>query len=164
VTKVGDTSGVGTRFTTTAITDGSAWDLSAVSVGEVAVTSDGYKGIITAVSDGLDTLTIKGGWMPPSGRAPNPVTGIKPADGSTVTIHRISRLKSLTIQSLDSNVVTIYVGRHGTATALDLALAPGEFVVLRPDGVEYLDVTEVYVLAASGSRTVAYAAGGGRRT
>lgn len=163
VTKVGDTSGSGTTFATTSVVDGAAWDLSGITAGEVAVTSDGYKGIITAVDDGNDTLTIGGGWMPPSGRKPDINTNIKPTNGSTVTIHRVSRAKVISIQALTGNTADVYVGKHGTATSGDKKLTAGQILELTPDEEEFLDVTNVYAIAASGSQTAAYMGGGGKK-
>ncbi len=162
VTKVGDTSGAGTTFTVTTVVDAAAWDLSGVTEGEVVVTADGYKGIITDVDDANDTLTVAG-WMPPSGRTPDVRIPTKPADTSTVTIHRISRAKVLSIQSLPANTFDMYVGKHGTATSGDKKITAGQVQEIVPDEEEYLDVTRVYIIAASGSQTVAYMGGGGKR-
>lgn len=163
VTKVGDTSGAGTTFGVTSVVDAAAWDLSGVTAGEVVVTADGYKGVITTVDNGADTLTIAGGWMPPSGRTPDVRTSIKPTDGNTVTIHRVSRAKVISIQALPGNTANIFVGKHGTATSSDKKLTPGQILELVPDEEKYLDVTRVYAIAASGSQTVAYMGGGGKR-
>lgn len=162
VTKVGNTSGAAT-FTVTSVVDAAPWDLSGVTEGEVAVTADGYKGVITAVDDGNDTLTIAGGWMPPNRRTRDVRTSIKPADGNTVTIHRVSRAKVISIQALPGNTVNIFVGKHGTATSSDKKLSPGQILELVPDEEKYLDVIRIYVIAASGSQTVAYMGGGGKR-
>ena len=52
------TSSVNTVFTATTVVDASAWDLSSVEVGDVAVASGGSTGSITIIDDGADTLTV----------------------------------------------------------------------------------------------------------
>lgn len=68
------TSGAGTTFTDTTVTDSATWDLSAVAVDHVAVASGGSKGIITAVNDAGNVITVAD-WIPSN-----------PTDSETVTI------------------------------------------------------------------------------
>ncbi|MDP1614222.1 MAG: hypothetical protein Q8L68_00325, partial [Methylococcales bacterium] len=59
ITKVGAISSVNTTFTATTVVDGTAWGLSTVVAGMFAKTSGGWIGLITAVNDGTDTLTVE---------------------------------------------------------------------------------------------------------
>jgi len=160
LTKIGDTSGAGTTFTAVTVIDGAAWDLSAVSVGDVAVSADGYKGVITEVDDAADTVTVNY-WLHPDGRRGGLYTtmgvAIKPTDGQTVTIHRISRCKNIGVKALSGNTDGITIGRNGTAVATDYPLSPGRKDTLTDENK--LDVTEIYVRADSGSQTVAWIVG-----
>lgn len=157
LTKVGDTSGAGTTFTVTTVVDGAAWDLSAIEVGDVAVTSDGYIGEITAIDNGNDTLTIGKGWQSPRTEQGRLGGTIKPADTSTVTIHRIAQCHSILIKMLAGNSDVVRVGLNGTAVVSDYPLGAGanllEFPAQRRGK---LDVTQIYVRADSGTQTVAW--------
>lgn len=152
ITKVGDTSTAGTTtYTSKTVVDGTGWDLSAISEGDVLKTTSGYKAIVRAVDDGNDTLTVDG-WMTPTGLGPDPrVIAQKPADGVAVTIHRISQAKLITITAALANTQVIYVGLDETARITDYPLAAGASVVLADDG--YLDITRIYVRSASGTQS-----------
>lgn len=153
LTKVGDTSSANTTYTDTTVTDGSAWDLSAVSAGDVAVTQDGYKGIITAVDDGNDSLTVEL-WMDSAGKEGG---GVKPTDGQTVTIHRISQCTGMMVKALFANSDDVRVGLDGNARASDFPLSKGRNLNLYDEnGMDKADITKVYVKADSGTQTVAW--------
>jgi len=159
LTKVGDTSGAGTTFTATTVVDAAAWDLSGIEVGDVAVTSDGYKGIIKAINDGADTLTLDNdkGWMDPNGKQGRLGSDVKPADGSTVTIHRVAQCKSILVKMLAGNADDIRVGLNGVAVATDFPVAAGANIMLfHPQAQKHLDVTNVYIRADSGTLTAAW--------
>jgi hypothetical protein len=157
VTKVGDTSSGNTTFTATTVVDASAWDLSGIEVGDVAVTSDSYKGVITAINDGTDTLTIGNGWQSPAGAQGRPGGTIKPTDTSTVTIHRIAQCKSILLKCLAANGGDIRIGLNGAAVATDYPLPVGANMMLfHPQNQKHLDVTDVYIRADSGTQTMAW--------
>lgn len=157
LTKVGDTSGAGTTFTATTVVDGVAWDLSAIEIGDVAVTSDGYKGIITAINDGADTLTIGLGWMDPNGKQGRPGGTVKPTDTSTVTIHRIAQCSSIMIKMLVANGDDVRVGLDGNARSDDYPLPAGaNLMQFPPQSQKHLDVTRIFIRADSGTQTVAW--------
>ena len=157
LTKVGDTSGAGTTFTATTVVDAVAWDLSAIEIGDVAVTSDGYKGIITAINDGADTLTIGAGWMDPNGKQGRRGSDVKPTDTSTVTVHRIAQCKSILIKMLAGNGDIVRVGLDGTARATDYPISAGANLMLfHPQDQKHLDVTDIFILADSGTLTAAW--------
>ncbi len=52
-------SSVNTTFTSTRVTDGSAWTLSSVISGYIAIASGGSKGMITVVDDGSDYVDVE---------------------------------------------------------------------------------------------------------
>lgn len=153
VCKIGNQSSANTTYTATTVVDGSAWTLSAVAVYDIAVTeaeSSGavYWGMITAVSDATDTLTVSA-WV-------NRNTGQNglPTAGKKVTVFRLGLVKSLTITALTSNSNTIFVGVYGSAVTTDIPLAPGDSKVLRNDDPDQmLDATKIYAITASGTET-----------
>lgn len=69
------TSSANTSYTTTTVVDGVAWDLSEVVVGDV-VKADSSEGVITAVNDGTNTVTVSS-WV-----------GGTPSNTSVATIER----------------------------------------------------------------------------
>lgn len=161
ITKIDDTSSASTSFTKTAVRDSNPWNVANVEVGDVAVTSDGYMGLITTAPGASDTLEIAYGWTV-GGRTPHPLSNIKPTDGSTVTIHRISRCSNLIIQSLVNNGANIFIGRNGDADSSDYKLLPGQDLpIYANEGRHWVDVTQIYAEAASGSQTIAWAIQGG---
>lgn len=151
ITKIGDTSSASTTYTDTTVTDGSAWDLSAVAANDVIVTEDGYKGLITSVDDGNDELTVKK-WIAPDGKEG---TGVKPTDGQTATIHRIDHCGVIMLQADINNTDNIRVGIDGNARADDYKLVPGNTLHIMPyDDSPNVDTTRVYAIAESGSQTL----------
>ncbi|MHC4608633.1 MAG: hypothetical protein ACYTAF_17130 [Planctomycetota bacterium] len=129
-----------------------AIDLSGVVVGDIVVTADDYKGIITVVNNGADTLTIGAGWISPAGIQGRLGGTIKPTDGQAFRVHRISLVTSISITSDPNNTQIVYVGRDGNARTSDYPLQPGESVGIAD--LRYVDVTRIYVIAASGNQTV----------
>ena len=156
LTKIGDTSGAGTTFTAAGVTDAAAWDLSAVAVNDVAVTSDGYKGVITAVDDGSDNLAVRW-WVEPGGKRGSPNGDVKPADTSTVTIHRVDHCVGILVKALVGNTAVIRVGLDGNSRATDYPLSAGKTLYLFPyQTARNIDITKVFILAESGSQTVSW--------
>ena len=149
-------SSANTTFTDTSVVDGSAWTLSDVHVGEMAISSDGYIGLINSVDDGNDTVGVKW-WVDPRGKKGGRGSGVKPTDTSTVSIQRVSWSRLLTITAGAGNNAVVYVGRDGNARATDYPLQAGESLPMEEPGG--IDITNVYVLAASGSQTVAWILG-----
>lgn len=162
VTRVAAASSSNTTYTSTTAVDPSAWDLSGVIAGDVAVTSEGYQGIITAVDDGNDTITIGDGWQAPSGVARiSNNANIKPTDSSTTTIHRVTRANRFKLMLPSDATDVVYVGRHGSASATDYPLTAGSGLPLRAgDDQKYLDISNLYVIAASGTQEINWIAGG----
>lgn len=153
LTKIGDTSSANTTYTSTTVTDGSAWDLSAVSEQDIVVTEDGYKGRITAVDDGNDVLTVKE-WLSPEGKQG---AGVNPTDGQTATIHRIDNCSVMIAQADIANTDVVRIGLDGNARSDDFPLQAGMTVYLTPYcTAPNVDITKVYVLADSGNQSVAW--------
>lgn len=157
LTKIGATSSANTTFTATTVVDASAWDLSALEIGDVAVTSDGYKGVIAVIDDGADTLTIGRGWQDPEGKQGRLGGTVKPADASTVTIHRIAQCVSILLKMLVGNSDDVRVGLNGAAVATDYPVPAGANLLLfNPLGQKHIDVTDIFIRADSGTPTVAW--------
>lgn len=98
-------SSAGTTFTISGVTDASAWDVSNIVKGDIAITEDGFIGPI--LSTGADSITVvgwwKGGMLRKGGAEP-------PEDGNRVTIHRKIRAKSLLLKCQDGSSNDIYIG------------------------------------------------------
>lgn len=153
ITKVGATSSANTTFTATRVTDASAWTLTAVVRGDIAVTSDGHRGLI--VSTGTNIVNVNN-WYDGAG---NPKT---PANGSTVTIHRLGYVKKLIIKMATANDQAVYIAQQGTALNTDYAMYKNEVLVLEAGhGQQWIDVTLIQALSASGTQNLAWMDGGG---
>jgi len=72
-------------------------------------------------------------------------------------VQRISTAKKVGIQAAEGNTDKIYVGLDGNARTTDWPLNPGETLAVDDDTV--IDVTQVYVIAASGTQTVSWSLG-----
>jgi len=139
ITKIANTSGSGTTFTTTRVTDSSAWTLTGVTAGDTAVTSDGHRGLITSTGSNLVNVNA---WLDASGNRKTP------ANASTVTIHRLSYVKKLHLKADADNGAPLFVSQHGTAVTTDYGLHEGEQVTLTPDDpLGWLDATKVEAIS-----------------
>jgi hypothetical protein len=151
LTKIGLSSSANTTFTDTRVTDGTAWSLTNVAQGDVAVSSDGKRGIV--VSTGTNIVNV-GQWVDKGGSIQTP------ANGSTVAIHRLNLVRRLWIKAPSTNIAAVYIGLYGTADSTDYPLAIGEAIEILPDGdAEWLDVTKIYQLVAGGTQYLNYAQG-----
>lgn len=166
VTQIDLDSSSNTTFTTTTAVDQTSWDLSQVIAGDIVITSDNCIGIITDVNVGFGgaptTVTVGQGWScEVTGFRRNPVvTASVPAAGSTMEIHRISHAKTLRLKADPDNTDEVFIGKHGDATISDFVLEAGEHVDLVPEEPgNYVDVTQVYAIAASGTQTIDYIPG-----
>ena len=117
ITAIGDVSGSGTTFTATTVTDGAAWDLSAIEAGMVAKTSGGWLGLITAVNDGTGTLTVHH-WEY-RGTLGDPRAAAIPAAGETVQIHRVHKCCRLILFNATG---ILYFAKNATPTAINGAM------------------------------------------
>jgi len=161
VLQIGAASGAGTTFTVRTGVDGAAWDLSNMIVGDVAVTSDGCAGLITAVNNGTNTISVAHGWYCPPGWSANVNAEANvPADGSTITIFRRSHCRLLGIHADPDNTANISIGTYGDAVTGDYDLEAGNDVTLVPEPPDkFLDLTQVYAIAASGSQSISWGIG-----
>lgn len=163
-TQIVSSVGASTTYTATTVVDAAAWDLSGVEAGDVIKTADGYRAIVLSIDDGADTLTIEGGWMPPSGRGPDAnISSILPTDGNAAVVHRVNRCIRIHLTADASNGNTVYVRRGGSAPGAgvytDYPLVPGASLTIEADEEEYLDLTTVWLIAA-GSTTIDWIIGG----
>ena len=162
LTKVGDTSSGNTAYATDSITDSSAGDLSAISVGDVVITQDGYKGLITAVDDGSDKVTVGAGWLAPGAERGRSTGNVKPTDGQTATIIRIARARSIMAKASSNNSDIVRFGRNGTAAATDYPRSAGLRITFSRYDRQPIDVSQIYIRADSGTQTVAWCVGGAK--
>jgi len=81
LTKIASTSSSNTTFTATRVTDASSWTLTGAIAGDVAVTSDGKRGIVVSTATNIVNVNE---WVDESGNSQIP------ANGSIVTIHRVN--------------------------------------------------------------------------
>ena len=152
LTKIGATSSANTTFTTTNVTDGTAWTLTAVLRGDTAVSSDGCRGIVQSAGSNIVTVN---NWYDGAG---NPKT---PTNGSTVTIHRLGYVKKLLIRADKDNAADLYVAQQGTALNTDFLMTASQELVLEAGfGQEWIDVTKIQVLAASDTQLLTWIDGG----
>lgn len=145
ITQVGTTSSANTTFTVTTGVDGTAWDLSTASAGMIAVTSDGYRGTITVVNDGADTITV-GEWTTKEAGIPG-----TPVATSTIRIFKVIENSQSYVQALYANTNDVYIGASDVTTANGFPIAPGQVI-----GVTSPFLDEVYAVVASGTETIAW--------
>ena len=165
ITKIGASSTAGTTtYTATTVRDATAWDLSALTAGQIAlgiwaVTTEGYRGYVTAANDASDQVTIAGGWITPSGYQldPNIATEL-PTTATAVTFHRVSFCKTLVVTGYAGNTNTIYCGYN---SALPSDGSDGDEIaasVVKAYIGDLLDATKLYVICAAGSPKISWTA------
>lgn len=151
----------GTVFTNKRVTRAAGWTLSAVEVGFIAqvieASGDQWAGIIDTVNDGSNYIEVKG-WVK-GGFSGRGQAAAKPADGSEVRIHKIDGCKSLLIDALDANSQEVFLGFDSGVTIgggakpghpiSPTASQPNARVTVGPGLTDYLDLFNVYVIAAS---------------
>lgn len=161
ITQTGDTSSSGTTFTATSVTDSSSWALSGITAGMVAKTSGGWAGLITAVNDGTDTLTVQN-WS--KSGASDKRAAAMPEDGETVTIHRVHMCKRLTLYAWSGNSAVGYVGRSTTpgntnSVVISNTLThPSSVVAIEALMAPMLDLTELYGVGNGATFDLTYVA------
>ena len=153
ITQIGATKS-DTTFTASTVAAATAWDLSAVSAdaGYVVTTSGGWRGEIIGVDDAGDTLTVTA-WVRAGGGDRR--AAALPADGETVTIHRVDHCRGLIIDAIEANTADVFVGFSSSVTVNDghpisaTAANPNSRLMLEALSTEFLDVTKIYIIAAS---------------
>lgn len=150
VTQVGIASSINTTFTSTTVVDATAWDLSAPVAGQFAKTSDGWIGLITAVDNATDTITVKK-WV----RADGSTSDGKPVAGSTVTVHRVWRCNKLKVKADNSNATGIHLHQNNPATTTSYELLANETITFVSEvGCKYVDATLINAISSSGTLTL----------
>jgi hypothetical protein len=159
ITQIGSPSSGNTTFTATTVVDGSAWDLSDVAEGYIITTSDGFRASIEAVNDGANTLTLDG-WVDKGGRSGRGLALLRPTDGAVVTVHKMESCGRLLIDAIDENTADVFLG-FSSDVSYDPASADvgheiaasatqgNHRMILKPEMTKELDLTEVWVIAAS---------------
>lgn len=172
ITKIGNTSTASTTtYTATTVIDGTAWDLSTLTAGQIAlgiwaVTTEGYRGRVTAANDATDTVTIAGGWITPEGNQLDPsIATKKPTNATAVTFHRVCDCKQITITAREANTVVVYIGFNSSLPSdgtdgdeiSPTATQPNSRIVIG-NGIDAIDVTKLYVICASSTPIVSWMA------
>ncbi len=163
-TQIVSSTGASTTYTAATIVDAAAWDLSNVEAGDVVKTADDYRAIVLSADDGNDTITIEGGWMPPTGAGPDAnKASVLPTDGNAAVVHRMNRCVRIHLSADAGNANTVFVRRGGSAPGAgvytDYPLVAGQSVTIEADEEKYLDLTTVWLIAA-GASTVDWILGG----
>jgi hypothetical protein len=159
VTQIGSPSSGNTTFSKTTVVDGSAWDLSNVAEGYIITTSDGFRASITGVNNGANTLTVEGGWVS-EGRSGRGLAELIPADGATVRVHKMEWCSRLLLDAIDENTADIFLGFSSSVSINPASADVGHEIaasaaqgnhrmILEPAMASELDLTEVWVIAAS---------------
>lgn len=144
-------------------TDGAAWDLSSVAAGYIAKTATGWKGRIKTVNNagnyvGLYHWEYDGAFKDQRAAA-------QPSDGDVVTIHKMEMCDRLIVDALDANTNDIYLGMDSTVTAdganpghpiAASASQPNHRLVIEAGIGKHIDLTEVYVIVASGTEGLSW--------
>ena len=148
-------SGAGTVFTKTRVTDSAPWDLSNVQVGFLAKCGD-FRGRITEVNNAGDYVVVQG-WRY-KGVSLRGLAERIPTDGDVVEIHKCDGCKQLLIDAADSNTADVFLGFDdnvavsGADAGHPIAAGVGQpnHRLMMEEGVTpIIDLTEVYVIAAS---------------
>ena len=167
IAQVAATSSGNTVFTVNTASDLSAWDLSDVKAGDIVEVIDSgsgemFLGRVDSIDDPNDEITLQGttGWFRGeiSGRG---LAGLRPADGSSVIIHRLDKCVKLLIDALAGNPGDVLLGFDSTVTVAGGA-NPGHPIANSPTyanfrleleaGLDrYLDLKRIYVIAAASS-------------
>lgn len=164
ITKIGNSSTAATTtYTATTVADATAWDLSALTAGQIAlgiwaVTTEGYRGRVTAANNTSDTVTIAGGWITPEGNQLDPNIATKtPTNATAVTFHRVSYCKSIIITGYSANTVTVYAGFNSSLPSDGM---DGEEISASVSKAYTgnIDATKLYVICASSSPKVSWIA------
>lgn len=148
LTKRGDTSPADTVFTATGMTCTGTWSQTGMAVKDIAVTSDGYVGVITALA--TKSVTVKEWVHSKTGKIGTP------ANTSTVTVHRVFQCKTIKIKA--GTVTAVHVSRDGVdATTSDFILLSNESIVLQGErDSEWVDVSKINVISSSGTVSISW--------
>jgi len=172
ITKIGASSTAATTtYTTTTVSDATAWDLSALSAGQLAlgiwaVTTEGYRGYVTAVNDTTDVVTVAGGWIRPSGQQLDPSIATEtPTAATSVTFHRVSYCKQITVTAIDANTVTVFAGFNSALPSdgtdgdeISSTAAQPNSMRIYGNGIDSFDATKLYITCASSTPKVSWIA------
>lgn len=144
-------------------TDGAAWDLSSVAAGYIVKTAAGWKGRIKAVNNAGNYVDLYH-WEY-AGAFKDQRAAAQPSDGDVVTVHKMEMCDRLIVDALDANTNTIYLGLDSTVTAdganpghpiAAAAGQPNHRLVIEAGIGKHIDLTEVYVIVASGTEGLSW--------
>lgn len=150
------------------VTDPGGWTLTNVAAGMVVqvleANGEEYRGLVKSVDAGNNEITVQG-WKKGgiSGRAR---AAMKPTDGRTAYVLKVDHCKNLLVDALDANSADVFLGFSNDVTISGanaghpiaaVASQPNHRLTVEADLQEYIDLANVFVIAASG-QNVSYIA------
>lgn len=157
-----------TVYTTDSVTDPGAWFLTNVAAGMVVLVeeADGgeYRGLVSEIDAPNNKLTVQG-WKR-GGVSGRVSATMVPTDGRRAYVLKVDHCKRLLVDALDANLADVFLGFSS-----DVAIAgvnaghpiaqgagqPNHRLPVEADLQEYIDLANVYIIAAS-SQGVSYIA------
>ena len=148
-------SGAGTTFTKTRVTDAAPWDLSNVGVGYLVKTGD-FRGRTTEVNNAGNYVIVSEWWYKGTG-----LEGLAeriPDAGSVVEIHKCDGCKEVLIDADDANTADVFLGFNDSVAIAGPNIGhpisfgvgqPNHRLIMEEGVTPIIDLTEVYVIAAS---------------
>lgn len=170
ITKIGNSSTANTTtYTANTVVDSTAWDLSAITANEIALgvfvkTADGFMGVVTAVDNATDTVTVKN-WIRSDFLEIVSGATEKPADGNACTLYKALFANQIYMIAIEANTVNIIYGFNASLPSdgtdgLELSCTAGNpnsiGIISKKDGL--IDLTKLYVISASSSPKVSWIA------
>ena len=166
ITKIGITStSATTTYTARTVVDGTAWDLSAITANEIALgvyikTADGYMGVVSAVNDGTDTVTVKN-WIRQDYSDVAEGASAKPADGNACTLYKALIADGIVLTAIEANTVNAIAGFNASLPSDgtdgdEVSCTAGNPNSLRIYKWKNMDLTKLHVIAASTSPKVSW--------
>ena len=154
-------SSANTTYTVTSVKDAAVWDLSAVILGDVVETGDGYKGLVSSVDDANDTVYVQE-WKRPAGTPLRRMAVDKPSNGQTAKVLVADGCVNLIVDALETNTGDVLIGFDSTLTdgfpIAALATKINHRISLTSGRDRYINLSSVYIKSVSGTQTVAYIA------
>lgn len=154
-------SSINTTYTVNSVNDSLAWDLSAVIVGDVVETGDGYKGLVSSIDDANNTVYVQE-WKRPAGTPLRRMAVDKPSNGQAAKVLVGDGCVNLIVDALETNTDDVLIGFDSSlADGFPIAALGTKInhrITLNAGKDKYLNMSSVYVKAVSGTQTVAYIA------
>jgi hypothetical protein len=166
ITKIGVSStGATTTYTGNTVVDATAWDLSAITANEIALgvyvkTGDGCMGVVSAVDNVTDTVTVKN-WIRPDFSDVAEGASAKPADGNACTLYKALIADGIVLTAIEANSVNVFAGFNSALPSDgtdgdEVSCTAGNPNSLRIYKWKNMDLTKLYVISASSSPKISW--------